>query len=695
MTNSQYQNRIMNFSKNNILKLLILVLVSIVVMLSFIFPLTLQKSSYSFEIGSVSNIDIQAPKTTTYESQILTENAISDAESSVELVYLPADPAITRRQLENLRLALSYIDLIRKDTYAIDDEKFSDLYYLDDIVVTDPLGKELLLLNENDWTSIQDESLIVLENTMRNSIRDYQLNDAKRNVPTLISFSFNQSQSNIITSLVTPFVTPTSLFSEEQTQLVKEQITENMEPVERTIIAGETIVKNGDIITPLIYEELQLYDLIQPQDTAKATIAAVIYVVLFSVFSILYFEKRNLSSMLNLKSLILISSVFILFLYGAKLTIPNRTVLPYIFPLSAFGLTIASLFTVEVSIVLSLVLCFLTGFGLQNGLEIAIYYFIPTIFGILVLGKGRRIANFFWAGIAIAVSGICIIFAYRLTDNITDWIGFATLSGASLFNGIATASVTLILQYLFSQLLGMTTAMQLLELSRPDNPLLQYMLNNAPGSYQHSLQVANLAEQAAESIGVDGLLVRVGARYHDVGKALNPTFFIENQVSGSNNPHNDLDPLTSAQTIISHVTNGIQLAKKYHLPPRIQDFIKEHHGSLITEYQYAKYCNEVNNIKNDLELFRYPGPKPQSKETALVMLADKCEAKARAEVPKSEDELFTIIKDVFNYCKNNEQLEDTDFTQKELQTVINSFMKTLLNTYHPRIQYPAFNSNKD
>ena len=682
---------------SNILRLLFLFLICAIIILSYIYPFSIRQSTYSLEIGNVSNLDIQAPRTITYQSKVLYENAVKEAEASVSIVYLPADPAITRQQIEDLRLALSYVDLIRNDEYAKEEEKDVDLYNIENIVITDDMAEILLSFDENDWKAIQDESLIVLESAMRNSIRDYQLNDAKRNVPTLISFSFNQTQSNIITSLVTPFVTPTSLYSEDQTQALIAKATENIEPVERTIIAGETIVQKGEIITPIIYEGLQQYGLIQPQDTTKTSTATVIYVLLLAAFTALYLSKRNLTSIISFKSLILIASVFLLFLISARVTIPNRTVLPYIFPLAAFGLTIASLFTVEISIVLSLSLSLLTGYGLQNGLEISLFYFLPTIFGILILGNGRRIANFFWSGIAVAISGIFLVFAYRLPDSATDWIGIATLSGASIFNGVAAASVTLILQYLISQLLGITTAMQLLELSRPDNALLQFVLNNAPGSYQHSLQVANLAEQAAEAIGADGLLVRVGSRYHDAGKSLNPTFFIENQISGSINPHDDLDSLTSAQTIIRHVNDGIQLAKKYHLPQSIQAFINEHHGTLITEYQYAKAVKESkeNSDSLDVELFRYPGPKPQTRETALVMLADKCEAKARAEVPRTEEDLKSIVKNVIDYCSIRGQLEDTEFTQKELQIVSNSFVKTLLNTYHPRIQYPDFNSKKN
>jgi hypothetical protein len=266
-----------------------------------------------------------------------------------------------------------------------------------------------------------------------------------------------------------------------------------------------------------------------------------------------------------------------------------------------------------------------------------------------------------------------------------------------LINGIGAAGLTLLLQYAFSQFLGITTALQLLDTSRPDHPLLQKMLRNAPGSYQHSLQVANLAEQAAESIGADGLLVRVGAIYHDCGKSQNPQFFIENQIQEELNPHDEIDPVVSAQTIIDHVNQGVDMAKKYHLPNRIIDFIREHHGTMYTHYQYSQAVREAGGdpSKVDKSLFTYPGPRPQSRETALLMLADGTEARARAEVPKDEEELRSLIDTVFDFYAQNGQLEDTNLTLKDLQKAKDSFYRTLKGTYHPRVKYPALNQKRD
>jgi len=219
---------------------------------------------------------------------------------------------------------------------------------------------------------------------------------------------------------------------------------------------------------------------------------------------------------------------------------------------------------------------------------------------------------------------------------------------------------------------------------------LQFFLRNAPGTYQHSLQVANLAEQAAEKIGADPLLTRVGAQIHDIGKALNPTFFIENQIPDNVNTHQDANPEEVAAAIIRHVTDGVQLAKKHRLPRRLHDFILEHHGTLITRYQYNQAMEAAGGdvTKVDIEKFRYPGPRPASRETALLMLADASEARARSERPASEDDVRKLVQSVIDTVQKFNQLDDTLLTLRDLNLITESFATTLRATYHPRIQYP-------
>jgi putative nucleotidyltransferase with HDIG domain len=311
---------------------------------------------------------------------------------------------------------------------------------------------------------------------------------------------------------------------------------------------------------------------------------------------------------------------------------------------------------------------------------------------VVTLGQARRFWAFLRAGLAVALASVAMILAFRLSYGPLDLIGLATLVGAALFNGLASASLALLLQYLLAQFLSLPTALQLLEISRPDFPLLQMFLRNAPGTYQHSLQVANLCEQAAEKIGADPLLSRVGATFHDIGKAAaDPSFFIENQAPGSINTHADITPEKAAAAIIRHVTDGVKLAHKYRLPRRIDDFILEHHGTMLTRYQYTQALEKAGGdaSKVDVENFRYPGPRPRSRETGILMLADGVEARARAESPDNEDALRDVVRTVIDRIEKERQLDNTQLTLHDLNLIIESFVTTLRGTYHPRIHYPA------
>jgi putative nucleotidyltransferase with HDIG domain len=389
------------------------------------------------------------------------------------------------------------------------------------------------------------------------------------------------------------------------------------------------------------------------------------------------------------KNLIVIALLFLLFLLGARLFI-GRTLAPYSFPIQAAALLLTGLFGIEIGLVFSIPLCILAAFGLTNSLDLTPYYLFTSLIGLLALGPARRFWGFVRAGFAISLSGAVALLAFRIPLITLDWVGILQFSGAIGFAGFASASVTLLLQYVFAQMLGVTTALQLLDISRPDSPLLQFFLRSAPGTYQHSLQVANLAEQAAEKIGADPLLTRVGALFHDIGKALNPNFFIENQLPGHVNSHDNANPEEVAATIIRHVTDGIQLAKKHRLPNRLQDFILEHHGTLITHYQYNQAMEAANGNLSlvDIEKFRYPGPRPGSRETALLMLADATEARARAERPKNDEEIKKLVRSVIQTVQRFNQLDDTLLTLRDLALITESFATTLRGTYHERIQYP-------
>ncbi len=689
------QENISTAKKRPALRLGALILTALISFLSLVIPISSRPSGYSLAEGDVASQDIQAPENLTYTSNILTEQARRNAEESIAPIYDSADPVIARRQIERLRIALAYITSIREDVYATQSQKIADISSMADLSLGEDAIVAILELSDSHWQVDSEETVNVLEQVMRKTIRENQLTEILQNIPAMISFSIPEDQAATIAQIATAFVVPNSLYNEGATIAARRMARENVSPVTKTYIQGQIIVARGSIITSLDREALEVFNLIKPETTTPTFIAAGFIVILLATIAALYFSIRNLAPVNETRGLLVSEALFLIFFIGAQLAIPNRTVVPYIFPMAAFGLTIASLYSIEAGVILSLALNVLATFGLSSSLDIMLYYLVSTIGGILVLGKGKRVINFFWAGLAIGLVGTAVVIAYKLTDPNMDLVGIATLIGASFLNGMASASLTLLLQFLISQILGLTTSLQLLDFSRSDHPLLQHMLRNIPGSYQHSLQVANLAEQAAEAIGADALLTRVGALYHDAGKVSNPSFFIENQPPGQINTHDDMDPAQSAGIIIKHVTDGIQLARKYRLPPRIQDFIREHHGTLLTRYQYSKALTIAQNNRQAVneKLFRYPGPRPRSKETALLMLADGCEARVRAELPQNESDLRAIVQKTFDFCQTEGQLDKTSLTLQDLYQAREAFIKALQNTYHPRMKYPEDQSS--
>jgi putative nucleotidyltransferase with HDIG domain len=268
-------------------------------------------------------------------------------------------------------------------------------------------------------------------------------------------------------------------------------------------------------------------------------------------------------------------------------------------------------------------------------------------------------------------------------------LGLLQLIAAGIVNGALSASLSLIGLFLAGTLLGVTTSLQLLELARPTQPLLRELLLRAPGTYHHSLMVSNLAEQAAERIGADALLTRVGAYYHDVGKMVRPYFFVENQMDGIN-LQDRLDPRTSAQIIINHVKDGLDLAKKHRLPYDVRAFIPEHQGAGLIKYFYHRALDQADDpAQVDEKDYRYPGPKPQSKETAIVLLADSCEAAVRAAHPNSVEEIDKIVHRIINEKLAGGDLDECDLTTRDLDQIRKAFVEMLHGVFHPRIKYPG------
>jgi hypothetical protein len=530
---------------------------------------------------------------------------------------------------------------------------------------------------------------VVLEQVMRANIREDRVEDVQRNIPTLVSLSMPEDQAAIVTQLVSGFVSPNSFYSEELTDAARQNARDSVQPVERQFALGETIVQRGEVVNPLDIEALQMLGLVNPPGSWQDYLGPISLAVLVILYFSLYL-RRNPTLRKNQRGVLVVMLLFLVFLIPGRLLVTSQPGLAYLYPLAGFSLVVTALFGVHAGLVFSFPLCILYAYGTPNFLDLAIYSLFTCFCGSLAIGKARRMASFFYAAAAITVAGVASILATSLLQPGIELATILTLAGMALVNGIASSSLAVLLQYLLAQFLGVTTAMQLTEFARPDHPLLQLMLRNSPGTYQHSLQVSNLAEQAAEKVGADTLLTRVGAIYHDAGKALNPSLFIENQLPGSPNLHDTLTPVESASMIIRHVTDGQALAQKYRLPRQIQSFITEHHGTMLTRYQYVRAVEQAEGDESKLDesLFRYPGPRPTTRETAILMLADGSEARVRAVHPPDEAALREVIKGVVEDRLSSGQLDQTDLTLHDIDQIIDSFTTTLRGIYHPRLEYP-------
>lgn len=677
--------------KINLPALIILLSTAILSFIALILPWSLRPGSITLRVGDVADQDLRAPRSFSYISAVLTDQAQDAAERAVAPVYEPPDPAIGRAQTEALNRLLQQIHLLREDEEKSLAQKTSELKALRPEAFSPEAVTLLLTLPAERWELVQSEAIGLLGRVMRNAVRSEDVPSLQEKLPTMVSFTLTEQEAALVVELVAPLIVANSFYSPELTEQARQAARNAVEPITQSYLEGQAIVLRGQIINEVAYEALTKAGLIQPQPPLYEYLAVAALVLILTALTVLYFIRRNPDSLSDLRSLLLLSFLFLIFLFSARVITANRTILPYLFPLPAFALLVSILFGMERSLIFGILLSILASYGWDGALGIFPYYLISSLCGVLALGEARRVIHFFYAILAIAASGAAVILAYRLVFTTTDWIGLLTLLGTASAYGLLSSIMVWPLQYVLAQFLGIITPLQLLDLLRPENPLLRYFLQRAPGTYQHSLQVANLAEQAAEQIQADALLTRVGALFHDIGKAANPGFFVENQPPSQIDAHDDLPPEESAAIIIRHVSDGLALARKYRLPRRIQDFIVEHHGTMLTRYQYNRALQAVNGdaSKIDERRFRYPGPKPRSKETALLMIADGVEARVRAENPRSDEELRALVRSVIEARLKDGQLEETPLTQRDLTRITEAFVASLRMTYHPRLEYPS------
>jgi putative nucleotidyltransferase with HDIG domain len=360
---------------------------------------------------------------------------------------------------------------------------------------------------------------------------------------------------------------------------------------------------------------------------------------------------------------------------------------PFLIPFACIPLIMTLLVNYKISLVINVLNVILISGSVGFNIEAVILAILNTVMGAMLLRKMQARNDIFYStAILILVNVICTFSIGTLLSNNT--LEIIKNAGVASIGSITSAVLTIGLLPFFEFTFDIVTIMKLLELANPNQPLLKRLLIEAPGTYHHSVLVANLAEVAAEEVGANSVLARVGAYYHDVGKIKRPYFFKENQM-GIDNPHNKIAPNLSALIIVSHVKDGLELAKEYRVPPVIQDIIGQHHGNSLVKYFYITARNNAEN-KDDVkeEDFRYMGPIPKGKEAAIVMLADSVEAAVRSINEPSIEKIETMVNNIFKDKMNDGQLSGCDLTFYDLEKIKMTFLKALTGLYHQRIEYP-------
>ncbi len=489
------------------LRAFVLVGVTLVSYAALVLPLSLRPPALPLQAGDVAPRDMQAPRTMQYVSQVRTDETRDSAERAVLPVYTAPDPAIARKQIDQLSSVLQTINGVRSDAALTVSQKQAALNLRTDLGLGPGSITAILSMPDSRWNIIQQESLRVLEQVMRTPVRADNLDFVRNDIPTQVSLTLNEQDAALVTELVSAHVVPNSQYNQDLTTAAQQAARDAVQPVIVSYKAGETIVAGGDIITPAEVEAMQEFGMIETQQPFETYLSAgALTLACAFLIGVYYYRHPRIPLLSDTRSLLILAFVFLIFIITSRLVVPNRTIVPYAFPLPAIGLLLATLFGMETGLIVSVGMCVLASYGLSNTLILLPYYLLATLCGVVALGQARRFWAFLRAGLAVALAGVAMILAFRLSYGPIDWIGLATLVGAALFNGLASASLALLLQYLLAQFLSLPTALQLLEISRPDFPLLQMFLRNAPGTYQHSLQVANLCERAAEEIGADPLL---------------------------------------------------------------------------------------------------------------------------------------------------------------------------------------------
>jgi putative nucleotidyltransferase with HDIG domain len=642
------------------------------------------------EVGQVAPRDIRAPRDETFDSVSLTEEArelaAADVPPLMARIKVPADNREDQlAQLQSLGSRVSMI-LGRRDSGTFDEDEVLDRLAQEEAI---SFGDRPIVaaLSVPQWEAIVAAATTALDTTLQQQIDADDLGTIRGQVRELITADLDADQRSVAGNVAANLVEPTHVIDLELTEAERDRARASVPPTEVTVRQGEIIVADGQVITIQQMEELDALGLAQPAVDIGTVVGNLL--ISFIVASLLVgylwrFEPevwhRNRSVLLFFLGLV-VTAV-------AMRIAADRTLWAFVVPTSGTVLLMGILLPGGSGAVMAGALAVLAGVMNRDALDLAVFVLAGGVAALLAVTRAERLNAFVRVFAVLAAMNMAVAIAFSLLDQ-RDLAAVAQLAGAGVVNAAFSVVLAIGSFHVLGNLFGILTVFQLLELANPSNRLLRRLLLETPGTYHHSVMVGNLAERAAETIGADPLLARVAAYYHDIGKMKNPLAFIENQ-AGAHNIHDDLNAETSARIISGHIRDGIDLGYEHGLPVQVIGFIPQHHGTSVMSYFHGKALREVGGRGDEVNeaIFRYPGPKPQSREAAILMLADGVEASVRSLDEKDEASIRAMVDRIVDARVEDGQLDDADLTLRNIAQIKDAFVGQLLGMYHSRIKYP-------
>ncbi|MFL5714167.1 MAG: HD family phosphohydrolase, partial [Chloroflexota bacterium] len=544
----------------------------------------------------------------------------------------------------------------------------------------------LQAMDPERWTAVRAEAARILDATLRTELRDTEVAETRTGIAGRMGGDLDQAERMLAGELIAPLVVPNSSFSQTLTDQARDRAAEGVQPVIVSIAQGQVVVRKGSPITAADLEAITNLGLSQDGGINAATTFGWFLMGALIVTMLLAWIWRFRPTLWHRDNVLFLIGMLVVGTTLALKVTAGREVLGYFLPTAALGMLVAILLDASLATIVTAAIAVVGG-ALAGSLEFAAYIFLGGLAGIIAIRKGDRLQVFVQAAVAIFIVNAMVVTVFSLLGTrdvrgvLELWFASVAAAAGSSVAAVGTFAV-------LGSVFGILTVFQLLELANPSQPLLRRLLVETPGTYHHSLMVGNLAERAAEAIGADPLVTRVAAYYHDVGKLANPLAFIENQ-AGGDNIHDQLDPEVSAQVLKQHVVDGIDLAYKSKLPKALIAFIPQHHGTAIMSYFYAR-AQELAGpaVTVDDRKFRHAGPKPQSREAALIMLADGVEASVRSLASRDEPAIRAMVSRIIEDRVADGQFDECDLTLRDLERIREAFVGQLLGMYHTRIAYP-------